>query len=50
MWGPVCNVYSPQAEEKREVLNKFISNLNADIQRLGLDKKQVIKIVESIYK
>lgn len=31
-------------------INKFIKDLNSSIQRLSLDKEEVIKIVQNLYK
>lgn len=49
MWGEFCDIYSPSAEEKNEI-NLFIKRLNSDIQRLDLDKDELIMIVENLYR
>ena len=49
MWGEFCDIYSPLAEEKKEI-NLFVKRLNSDIQRLDLDKDEVIRIVENLYR
>lgn len=50
MYGEFCDVYSPLAEEEKEEINLFVKSLNSDIQRLSLNKDELIKIIESLYR
>lgn len=49
MWGKFCDIYSPSAEGKDEI-NLFVKRLNSDIQRLNLNKDELIKIIENLYR
>lgn len=50
MYGEFCDIWSPLAEEEKEEINLFVKRLNSDIQRLSLDKDELIKIIESLYR
>ena len=50
MYGEFCDIYSPLAEEEKEEINLFVKRLNSDIQRLDLDKDEVIRIIENLYR
>ena len=50
MYGEFCDMWSPLAEEEKEEINLFVKRLNSDIQRLSLDKDELIKIIESLYR
>lgn len=50
MYGEFCDIYSPLAEEEKEEIILFIKMLNSGIQRLNLDKDEVIRIVENLYR
>ena len=50
MWAEFVNVYSPNAEIRRDEINTFEINLNKDIQRLDLSKEEVIEMLNNIYK